>query len=338
MSMAKQNAVFRTVLPPNPTYRPINLSDPILLAGSCFAEEIGGRLKKYKFFTENNPFGTLFNPLSLFGLLRASLSGEALSPSRYVQREGGWTHFDVHSQLHAPTQPALAALIGGQMATTAKHLQQPGFLFLTLGTAWVYRLRADGQTVANCHKVAASAFEKILLTPEQIVDAFGPLYTVLPAQMQIVLTVSPVRHLKDTLPLNAVSKSVLRLACHYLAEKYPNVQYYPAYELLTDDLRDYRFYQPDMIHPSGVAVDYIWEHFSGTFLSDSARAFVAKWQNISNMLQHRPLQPGTEAHRVFLEKLLATLKAITEVPVSAEIQEVREQLAKFFPPPTQSPA
>ena len=329
---------FRTSIPPISSSSSIHLGDTILLAGSCFAEEIGIKLKKYKFFTENNPFGNIFNPLSLFGLLHASLSGEALAPSRYVQREGMWTHFDVHSQLHAPTQPALETLIGERMAATAKHLQQPGFVFLTLGTAWVYRLRADGQTVANCHKIPASAFEKILLTPEQIVDAFDQLYAELPAQTQIVLTVSPVRHLKDTLPLNAVSKSVLRLACHYLAEKHPNVQYYPAFELLTDDLRDYRFYQPDMIHPSVVAVDYIWEHFSDTFLSDSARAFVGKWHNISSMLQHRSLQTGTAAHRDFLEKLLATLEAITEVSVSAEINEVREQLAKFFPPPTQSPA
>jgi hypothetical protein len=208
---------------------------------------------------------------------------------------------------------------------------------LTLGTAWAYRLRETGELVSNLHKLPANLFEKELLTADEIVNSIAEVHALLrranPA-IRIVLTVSPVRHIKDTLPLNAVSKSVLRVACHYLSELLPNVSYFPAYELLTDDLRDYRFYAADMLHPSEVAEDYIWERFARTYFDADFGRFRKEWAAVRQSLGHRPLHIGAPEHRTFLDQTRERLERLTAqgVDVRQELRDVQRQLAALPPP------
>jgi lysophospholipase L1-like esterase len=324
-----QNMQFRTEIHPLPSPHKISLQSPILLLGSCFAHEVGARLVQAKLPALVNPFGTIFNPLSLVQLLELALVGGSLPEPSFGQRDGLHFHYALPATFATPDPLALRTRAHDVLGQVARWLHlpagQPRFVVLTLGTAWAYTLRETSQTVANCHKMPAALFEKRLLSVEEIVQKMTGLMAQLPAEVQVVLTVSPVRHLKDTLPLNTVSKAVLRLACHQLESE--RAAYFPAFELLTDDLRDYRFYAPDLLHPSPPAIDYIFDKFTATYLDQPAQAFVAKWAKLRAALAHRPLQPGTAAHQHFLRDLLGQLMAIREVDVSAEVAEVRQRLA-----------
>jgi len=301
---------------------------PILLLGSCFADEVGARLRQAKWPALVNPFGTLFNPLTLTNLLTRALTGQALSELGFAQRDGLHFHYDLPATFAEPSLADLRRRAGAGLAQVGAWLHSPGprCLVLTLGTAWVYVLKSTGQPVANCHKMPAARFEKKLLGVEEIQQSLGPLLARLPAGVRVVLTVSPVRHLKDTLPLNAVSKAALRLACHYLCEAHAQTTYFPAYELVTDDLRDYRFYAPDMLHPTPQAVDYVFTKFIDAYLDPAAKEFLANWASIRAALAHRPLHPGSMAHRQFLLDLLARLQALQGMEVASELAQVQQWL------------
>jgi hypothetical protein len=320
---------FRTELTVSPSDKAITHKSRLLTVGSCFADEVGQKLADNKFQALVNPFGTIFNPLSLFELLEKSLSGEPLR-TMPVERDGLFFHYGLHSRYFAESPEAINQLVRRQMQQTADFLQAPAnsdkWLIITLGTAWIYALEESGVPVANCHKMPARLFHKRLLEVEEILAAFQKLYVVLPDDWQIILTVSPVRHIKDTLPLNAVSKSVLRLAVHYLCE-YPQVSYFPAYELLLDDLRDYRFYAADMLHPSEQAIDYIFDKFASAYFRPSTLQLMQRWQKIRQGLAHRPLQANSASHRRFLEDLSQKLAEIAlHLDVSEEIAELQERL------------
>ncbi len=303
---------------------------PMLLMGSCFADEVGARLRQAKWPALVNPFGTLFNPLALTNLLARALAGEAALPEPgFAQRDGLHFHYDLPATFAEPSLADLRWRAGAALTQVGEWLHSPGprCLVLTLGTAWVYVLKSTGQPVANCHKMPAAWFEKKLLGVEEIQQSLGPLLAQLPAGVRVVLTVSPVRHLKDTLPLNAVSKAALRLACHYLCEAHAQTSYFPAYELVIDDLRDYRFYAPDLLHPTPQAVDYVFAKFSDAYLDPAAKDFLANWASIRAALAHRPLHPGSKAHRQFLLDLLARLQALEGMDVTSELAQVRQWLA-----------
>lgn len=304
----------------------IGLRTPVFCAGSCFSDHIGQRLAASKFTVISNPFGVIFNPLSLAGLLQAALQNQPLAADRYVQSQGIWYHYDLHSSVADPELPVLKARVGSILKEAGNFLKQAGYLVCTLGTAYVYELAADSQLVANCHKMPGGLFARRMLAPAEIVASLEQVLTLLPPKTRVVFTVSPVRHIKDTLPLNSVSKSVLRLAVHQLVEKHEKASYFPSYELLLDELRDYRFFAPDMLHPSEVAVDYIWQKFSKAFFNDRAQQFLKKWQKLRQALAHRPFHPGTPQHREFLENLLLKLEQVQEADVSAEIAGVKQQL------------
>lgn len=228
--------------------KPLLLSDGILAMGSCFAEHLGSRLKAYKFAAEVNPGGILFNPLSIYRILSWAMGKEEWGQQLMVENEGVWTHFHLHSQVYGKSQEELEEKMAGLRAHFLQIIPKINCLLLTMGTAWVYEHKALGQPVANCHKVVAKQFEKRLLSVQEVEQSIRGIQQLLPG-VNIVLTVSPVRHLKDTLSLNMVSKSVLRLACHELSGA-ERVEYFPAYEILLDELRDYRFYQDDLLHPN----------------------------------------------------------------------------------------
>ncbi len=324
---------FRTEINLPPAPERLGLGSPGLLLGSCFADQVGQRLLDHRFRATTNPLGVLFNPLSLMELLGLALQNQSLPPDGYLQRGPLWLHYGLPGSLAATSRPELEAQVAQAFARVRAWAQapapEPRFLVLTWGTAWVYRRRDNGQLVANCHKMPSQWFDKQLLTPQQIMEAWAALYPYLPINTRIICTVSPVRHLKDTLPLNGASKAVLRYVCHQMAEQYPNVSYFPAFELLVDDLRDYRFYQPDMLHPTPQAVDYVFGKFVEAHLTPAARQFVAEWADLQAGLAHRPLQPDREAYREFLSQLLGRLANLTQVDTRPEVAEIERRLASL---------
>lgn len=308
----------------------LSYQSKILTAGSCFAEVIGNKLKDAKFPSLVNPFGTIFNPLSLFSLLQNSIDNQYLSQDYFIQQDDIWYNYDFHSDLSAPTKNELWDKIRARINETNNFLKKADLIILTLGTSYIYKLLPDNKAVANCHKKPSSYFSKYLLKSEEIVGAFSEIYPQLKKfnpDLKILLTVSPVRHIKDTITLNSVSKSILRVAVHELTEKFKDVCYFPAYELLVDDLRDYRFYKDDLIHPTSMAENYIWEKFTECYISGETLTILHEWNQIHKALNHKAFNPSSAAHQKFLRDTINKLnKFKSQFSVEAEIKALEKEL------------
>lgn len=329
--------MFRTELTITPQARQLPRTARILTVGSCFADSIGERLRQNKVQALVNPFGTVFQPLALAKLLRAAAGEEQDWQQHVVEARGRWQSYDFHSTLGADSPVELLQLIQQRVTQVRDFLRQTDLVVLTLGTAWAYRLRETDELVSNLHKLPATLFSKELLTADEVVNSLAEVHAVLrqvKPDIRIALTVSPVRHIKDTLPLNAVSKSVLRVACHYLSELLPGVSCFPAFELLNDELRDYRFYAADMLHPSEVAEDYVWEKFARTYFDADFSHFRKEWAAVQRSLTHRPLHLGAPEHRTFLDQTAQRLERLASqgVEVRQELRDVQRQLAALPPP------
>lgn len=322
---------FHTELTPESLPYRIGLRSRIVTIGSCFADVIGRRMADHKLDVLVNPFGILFNPVSVTKLLTMALQGTAPDESRYVERDGIWLHYDFHSSLWANSRAELRDKLVYTLTHTADAIRKADFLLLTLGSAVVYRHSETGNVVANCHKMPSSLFEKYLYSYDYLIDDLKRVLKMLHkanSNLKVLLTVSPVRHTRDTLPLNSVSKSTLRVAAHELTVWNDWVLYFPAYEIMTDDLRDYRFYEADMIHPNSQAHEYIFGKFAESTFDADLRGFVSEWAQVSKSLAHRPLYgEDSPAHRKFLTKLVTQLENLSKrVDVSAELAEVRGRL------------
>ncbi|MCU0368854.1 MAG: GSCFA domain-containing protein [Cyclobacteriaceae bacterium] len=319
---------FRTEINCEPT-QPIGLKDAILTTGSCFADQFGEWLKDFKFPLMLNPFGTTYNPISIHRALTDSVELK-LDESLITERHGIWYHFDYHSQWSATDKTSLLLNIKNCQKQVAQFLKHTSVLIITYGTAWVYELQNDNHLVANCHKMPSRQFRKRLLQTEEIIASFKNLYDTLKSfnpSLRVIVTVSPVRHMKDTLALNSVSKATLRLACHTLSEQYEAVDYFPSYEIMMDDLRDYRFYERDKIHPTEEALDYISHKFSDQYFTQETRQFINKWDTIRQAMHHRAYHPDSPAHQYFLKDLLHKLEEVhAQIPVDEEIKLIKSQL------------
>jgi hypothetical protein len=322
---------FRTEIILKPAPIQLNRTQGIFTIGSCFAEVMGRRLEKVKAKTLVNPFGTVFNPLSLHKLLRAALQQDYSGlEAGLVEQNGQWYHYDFHSSFSHVQPEVLLLQLQAQIQAAHSFLSQAQALLITWGTAYVYERTDISTIVANCHKVPQRSFTKRLLSLQEIDEdthqTLGLLQGTFP-HLQVILTVSPVRHIKDTLPLNSVSKSLLRVSAHLAQEQHAQVSYFPAYELLLDDLRDYRFYGQDLIHPSEMAETYIWEKFITAYADQPFQKFMDHWQQVERDLAHKPFQPESEVHQKFLQQLLQRLQALApEVDVQEEIATVQRQL------------
>lgn len=335
--------MFRTELTIAPAAGQLARTARVLTMGSCFADSIGARLVANKVETRVNPFGTVFQPLALVRLLRAAAGEEVDWQRHLVQARGRWQSYDLHGSVGADSPVELLQYIQEVVRQTGDFLRTADVVMLTLGTAWAYRLRETGELVSNCHKQPADLFVRELLTPDEIINALAETHAYLRRinpDLRFVLTVSPVRHLKDTLQLNAVSKSVLRLATHIVSDLLPGVAYFPAYELLVDDLRDYRFYASDMLHPSEVAEDYVWEKFARAYFDADFGRFRKEWAAVRQSLGHRPLHEGAPEHRQFLESTRDKLEQLSlrKVDVAAELRTVQTRLAALPIPRQPEPA
>jgi len=315
---------FRTTLTPTPAARPLQAESRFLALGSCFAQHIGGRLLEYKFSGRINPFGTLFNPISIANTF--SFSEGELENSMVEIQDDVFVSFLAHSACYADTAEKLKSILREKQELQKEAFAAADFIFLTLGTAFVYE--KEGEVVANCHKIPQKQFTKRLLSQVEIENALKNIIEQLRPAQQLILTVSPVRHWKDGPLQNTQSKALLHLAVRTLCAQFPaQAHYFPAWEIFMDDLRDYRFYADDLLHPSEEGIVYVWNFFQQSWLNEAAKAQVKQWEKLRSALAHRPLFPKSQAHRQFLEKLLRDLQRIPHS--EAEQAEVVQRLREF---------
>jgi hypothetical protein len=283
-------------------------SDRSLLLGSCFAENMGGRLNENRFETNLNPFGILYNPASIASAVRALIRPERYAEDDLFEHEGVYHSFDHHSRFSSPSREEALENINTRLRESANGLTQATRMVVTFGSAHVYVLKSDGRVVANCHKLPDGFFARRMLSVDEIAEEWTALLHSLwehNPEIRVLLTVSPVRHRKDGAHGNQLSKAVLLLAADRLCRLFPEqVSYFPAYEIMMDELRDYRFYAEDMLHPSPQAVDYIWERFAESYLSNEAKLILKEWSEIRKALDHKPFHPESEAYKRFIQRTL----------------------------------
>lgn len=299
-----------------PLLRPlIHHSDKLMLWGSCFAENVGKMLSDSKFLCDVNPFGILYNPLSIAEALRQVSVRKHYTSADLRCDRGTWFSLMHHSSFDSPDPDRCLQLVNGRIDRAYERLAEADWLLLTWGTARVYTWKEDGRIVGNCHKLPERMFDRRLLEPDEIADEYAELLEGLHAKrpdMHVLFTVSPIRHAKDGMHGNQLGKAVLLLAADKLCRQFPFCHYFPSYEIMMDELRDYRFYADDMLHPSRMAVDYIWERFSDTCFAEDARSFIRQWESVRKGLEHRPFNPESENYRAFLRQILLKIEDLKE--------------------------
>ncbi len=264
------------------------------------------RLHQSLFHVIDNPFGTSYNPVSLAQQLERIQSGAEYQVEDLQQHNELYFSFDHYTAFSHPDADKMLNSVNGVLRKASQSLPETKLLILTLGTAHAWKHRGHNRIVNNCHRIPGSEFERVLLSASQIEHEIQSSIEILVKQnpsLHVLLTVSPVRHLRDGAIANQRSKAILLVAAHHLAEQLTNVHYFPSYELMMDDLRDYRFYASDLLHPSEQAVEYIWQKFSGALLSDRTLDVFPKIQQLVRFLKHRPVNPQSSAHRESAEKM-----------------------------------
>ena len=300
---------FRTQIPIPKSNYPIDYNAAIISLGSCFAVNMAEKLDYFKFQNNCNPFGILFHPLAIEKLLDFAVSGKHFTESDIFFHNERWHCFDVHSDCSNSNKEDLLVSLNTIIKTTKHQLQEATHVIITYGTSWVYREIKSGSIVANCHKVPQKQFQKELLSVDankaSIANSIALIHAVNP-DCKIIFTVSPVRHIKDGFVENQWSKANLITAIQSVLNtdcRKQNTEYFPSYEIMMDELRDYRFYAEDMLHPNPVAIDYIWQRFKETMISETAFATMVEVEGIQRSLSHRPFNPKSEGHLKFESKV-----------------------------------
>ena len=317
---------FRTPTDITPLTPRLHHSDKLLVMGSCFAEHIGSRLEQMKFRTVVNPYGVLYNPLSIAEALTRLVEQRPFTEEELHEfPDGGWNTWLHHSRYSHPDKLEALTAINTAMETAWHQLADADMLIITLGTAWVYKLADTGMVVGNCHKVPERRFTRQRIQVQEIVEALGTVVqriSDINPKLRVLFTVSPVRHLKDGLHGNQLSKSALLLATDMLCQMYPTqCHYFPAYEIVMDELRDYRFYAEDMAHPSAQAIGYVWECFAEHCIAPEAQSFMKQWEKIVRAMSHRPFNPQSEQYHQFIQQTIANIEELKKCTPYLEVQE-----------------
>ncbi len=307
---------FRTELKTDPFTRKIGYTSRILALGSCFTEHISTRMEQLKFHITANPTGILFNPSSISESIRTYAVRKEVTRDDLHPGHDLWFHYAFHGDFSRPSPEEALLAMNSARHHAAEALAASDTLLITWGTAWVYE--HEGRIVANCHRRPAREFTRRRLSVEEIVDDYTALLRNELQGKHIILTVSPVRHVGDGLSGNSVSKSTLRLAAEILCERFPEVDYFPSYEALIDDLRDYRYYADDLIHPSTQAVAYIWELFSEAVLDNHARELIPRIEAVLRMAAHRPRTPHAEEYQKMVRRALDEIDRLKEINFERE--------------------
>jgi len=296
---------FRTNIQLQKEENQIDYTSKLLLIGSCFSENISKKLAYYKFDVASNPFGILFNPKAIETLILNSINEKIYSESDIFLLNERWHCFDAHSDLSSIDKNELIQNLNNAVKSTNKRINESTHIIITLGTSWIYKFIETNAIVGNCHKVPQKKFSKELLSVDEISASLKNVclqISEVNPKATIVFTVSPVRHIKDGFMENSLSKAHLLTAIHETM-KVVGGKYFPSFEIMMDDLRDYRFYSSDMVHPNETAVDYIWEHFKRVWIQENTFSLMKDVEAVQKGLAHKPFNPDSEQHHQFLKDL-----------------------------------
>ena len=300
---------FRTKITIPKSNNPIDYNSRIVSLGSCFAENMAEKLDYFKFQNTCNPFGIIFNPVSIEKIIYRTVNQFFYSEKDIFFHNERWHCYEVHSDFSSSDKEKFLENLNAVLRTSLIQLFQASHIIITYGTSWVYRNLESNAVVANCHKVPQKEFSKEILSVETIENSIKntiDLIKKINPNVNFIFTVSPVRHLKDGFVENLVSKANLIVAIYQQLQTGHcklNTEYFPSYEIMMDELRDYRFYAEDMLHPNQIAVDYIWERFFQTQITEESHSIMEEVGSIQKGLQHRPFNPDSEGHLKFKEKL-----------------------------------
>ncbi len=295
---------FRTEITPTKSLVNISHKDKVLFVGSCFTENIGNRFKTSGFEVDINPFGIMYNPLSICECVQRLAANELFRSEELVEIGGYWKSFSHHGDFRSTDRQQCLQMINSRLSDAHEFLKQARFVILTLGTAWIYRLKAEDRVLANCHKLDSKLIERSLCDAQAVLQslvAASKACKNLNPNLQFIVTISPIRHWKEGFRDNTLSKSVLHIATDAFCRKTSAI-YFPAYEIMMDDLRDYRFYAADLLHPGELAVEYIWEKFRRAFFTDDCIRLCEDFNRLNAMLNHRPFNPESAEYKKHLEK------------------------------------
>lgn len=313
---------FTTKIPVQKSSFSIDYDSKIMLLGSCFAENIGKKFSYFKYQATTNPFGIIFNAVSLEKLIRRVVENKKFTENDIFFHNELWHCYEVHSELSNPDKDLFLSHLNSILESTHRHIAALTHCIITLGTSWVYSNIETHEIVANCHKVPQKQFTKELLSIEQTEKSLENIILLIHSvnpNCHFIFTVSPVRHIKDGFIENTLSKAHLIAAIHSILNKKfstslevtnQNRNYFPSYEIMMDELRDYRFYAEDMLHPNQTAIDYIWLRFYEHYISESAAKLMEEVDAIQKGLAHRPFNPNTESHQKFLAQLNLKIETI----------------------------
>jgi hypothetical protein len=297
---------FRTNIPLSKQSNTIDYKSNLFLIGSCFTEHISDKLNYYKFKNTSNPVGILFQPKAIEKWLINSINETIYTEKDLINHNDLWQCFDAHSDLSHSDKKVVLTNLNQAIKQTKNDLEKASHIFITLGTAWVYKHLDTDKLVSNCHKIPQTSFEKKCLSIAEITESLNTIIAEISAinpKIIVIFTVSPVRHLKDGFMENQLSKSHLIAAIHQVIHSNTQSFYFPAYEIMMDDLRDYRFYKSDMVHPNETAINYIWQKFNEVWINNLILKTMQKVDEIQKGLKHKAFHPNSEKHQAFLLKL-----------------------------------
>lgn len=305
---------FRTAIQIPKEKKTIDYNSKVVLFGSCFAENMERNLNYFKFENLSNPYGILFHPKAIEKTISECLKGKEYSQRDLYYNIDHWLSFNHHSKFTSDRLDEILMQINTNIKLANKALKEATHVFITLGTAWVYCFEETNKIVANCHKIPQKKFQKNLLSIKQIEESLVKIISNIQhinPDTTILFTVSPIRHLKDGFIENTQSKAHLHTAIHRVVDR-ENIFYFPSFEIMMDDLRDYRFYKNDWLHPSETALKYIWEKFKNAWIDEKAYLLMHEIDHIQKSLQHRPLRKDSEEHRQFLLQLNKKIENVTK--------------------------
>jgi hypothetical protein len=299
-----------------PLLAPINNGHNLISIGSCFAENIGQKLQQFQFNIMLNPNGIVFNPSSIFAQLNGYLLNNKLTPNQLVQFDGLWHSMQHHGSFSGSNQQQVLNKINEAISKAHVAILNTDYLFITVGTAWVYKYKPTNEIAANNHKMDGKLFNKILLNVHYLNAEFEDFYTKLKTvnpNIKLLFSISPVRYIRDGLYENNVSKAALHQLVYNITNQHPtDCFYFPAYEIIIDELRDYRFYKSDMVHPNELAIDYVWKKFVSYGLTEPSKQFIADYGKYLLLINHKPLHTDSLSYKKMEEHLHVLYKSLLE--------------------------
>lgn len=331
--MKKKNPnYFRTVIKTEKYPFNINYDNLLMFIGSCFTENIGSELQKYKFNVEINPFGILYNPISIKKGIEFLYRKKQFSCDDLFFHNGCWHSPYYHGRFSFPDKNKTLDNINNTILKSSNYLKNAEFIFITFGTATVYETKEKNELVSNCHKLPAANFKRRLLNTEEIVIEYLRLINILKninPKLKIIFTISPVRHIQDGLTGNFLSKSILMNSVMQIVKKIKNTFYFPAYEIMIDDLRDYRFYASDMLHPNETAINYIFGLFLKSFVNKKTHLIMNEIEQIIKAKNHKPINPDTNLFKDFVRKNISKINKLSTKYPEISFKEEKEYFENF---------